>query len=89
MATVISSIDQHSQTEQTADAILVSGLSKREMEVLNLLAERLTNKEISQRLFVSPETVKKHNFNIYRKLEVNDRRQAVAAAKKMQSIVSS
>ena len=82
MATVISSIDQHSQAEQTADAILVSGLSKREMEVLNLLAERLTNKEISQRLFVSPETVKKHNFNIYRKLEVNDRRQAVAAAKK-------
>jgi LuxR family maltose regulon positive regulatory protein len=83
MATGISSLDQHAQAEQVADAILSSGLSNREIDVLNLLAERLTNKEISQRLLVSPETVKKHNFNIYRKLEVNDRRQAVAAARKL------
>ena len=83
MATVISSIDQRSQAEQVADAILSSGLSNREIDVLNLLEMRLTNKEIAQRLFVSSETVKKHNFNIYRKLEVNDRRQAVAAAKKL------
>ena len=83
MATGISSLDQHAQAEQVADAILSSGLSNREIDVLKLLAERLTNKEISQRLLVSPETVKKHNFNIYRKLEVNDRRQAVAAARKL------
>ena len=83
MATGISSIDQHAQAEQVADAILSNGLSNREIDVLNLLAERLTNKEISHRLFVSPETVKKHNFNIYRKLGVNDRRQAVAAARKL------
>ena len=83
MATVISSIDQRSQAEQVADAFLSSGLSNREIDVLNLLEMRLTNKEIAQRLFVSSETVKKHNFNIYRKLGVNDRRQAVAAAKKL------
>jgi LuxR family maltose regulon positive regulatory protein len=83
MATGISSLDQHAQAEQVADAILSSGLSNREIDVLKLLAERLTNKEVSQRLLVSPETVKKHNFNIYRKLEVNDRRQAVAAARKL------
>jgi len=83
MATVISSIDQRSQAEQTADAILSSGLSNREIDVLKLLEMPLTNKEIAQRLFISSETVKKHNFNIYRKLGVNDRRQAVAAAKKL------
>jgi len=81
MATAISSLDQHSQAEQTEDVVLANGLSNREIDVLNLLAERLANKEIAEQLIISPETVKKHNFNIYRKLEVNDRRQAVAAAK--------
>jgi LuxR family maltose regulon positive regulatory protein len=49
--------------------------------VLVLLAERLSNKEIAERFFVSPDTVKKHTINIYRKLGVNDRRQAVVAAR--------
>jgi LuxR family maltose regulon positive regulatory protein len=56
-------------------------LTNREIEVLRMLQERLSNKEIAARLFVSAETVKKHTLNLYRKLHVNGRRQAVATAR--------
>jgi ATP/maltotriose-dependent transcriptional regulator MalT len=47
---------------------------------LDLLAQRFQNKEIAEKLFISPETVKKHLNNIYGKLEVSSRRQAVEKA---------
>jgi LuxR family transcriptional regulator, maltose regulon positive regulatory protein len=53
-------------------------LSNRELDVLQLLTERLSNKEIADRLNVSSETVKKHTRNIYQKLDVHGRRDAVA-----------
>jgi LuxR family transcriptional regulator, maltose regulon positive regulatory protein len=46
-----------------------------------MLQERLSNKEIASRLFVSAETVQKHTLNLYRKLHVHGRRQAVATAR--------
>ena len=49
-------------------------------EVLDLLAHRLSNQEIAERLFISPVTVKRHTSNIYRKLDVNRRRDAVVRA---------
>jgi len=55
-------------------------LSNREVHVLELLAERFTNKEVAARLHISPETVKKHALSIYRKLDVRGRRAAVARA---------
>ncbi len=51
-------------------------LTIREIEVVKLIAEGLTNKEIAQKLFISEKTVKNHITNILRKLELRDRTQA-------------
>ena len=59
---------------------LVDPLSKRELEILRLLAERLSNREIAEQLFISLGTVKRHTANIYQKLSVEGRRPAVAKA---------
>lgn len=56
-------------------------LSDRERQVLRLLAEGLTNREIADKLFISYETVKWHNKQIYSKLGVNNRTQAVAKSR--------
>jgi LuxR family maltose regulon positive regulatory protein len=56
-------------------------LSERELEVLRLIASGLSNREIAQELFVTPGTVKRHTHNIYGKLEVRSRTQAVARAR--------
>ncbi len=61
----------------------VEPLTNREREILTLLAQRLSNKEIAEKLFISHETVKKHTINIYEKLYVNSRREAVAKATSM------
>jgi LuxR family maltose regulon positive regulatory protein len=50
------------------------------VEVLELLAQRLANKEIAEILFISPVTVKTHTLNIYAKLGVHGRQQAVKKA---------
>ncbi len=56
-------------------------ISRREREVLDLLAGHLTNKEIGERLFISTGTVKRHTHSIYEKLAVGSRRAAVAKAR--------
>ncbi len=56
----------------------VSLLSRREREVLLLLAEGLSNSQIADRLFVVPSTVKKHLNNIYEKLNLSSRAEAVS-----------
>lgn len=60
---------------------LVEPLSERELEVLSLIAEGLSNQEVSQRLFISLATVKWHTSNIYGKLGVKNRTQAIAQAR--------
>jgi LuxR family maltose regulon positive regulatory protein len=62
-------------------AALVEPLSGREQDVLNLIAEGLSNQEIARRLFVSLRTVKFHITNIFAKLGVKSRTQAVARAR--------
>ena len=55
-------------------------LTFREMDVMELLNQRLTNKEIAHKLGISYETVRQHTVNIYRKLGVENRRQAIVQA---------
>ncbi len=59
---------------------LVEPLSRREIEVLQLVAAGLSNREVGERLFLSLDTVKGHNRNIYGKLEVKNRTQAINKA---------
>jgi LuxR family maltose regulon positive regulatory protein len=59
---------------------LIDALTKREYEILHLLSRRLANQEIADKLFISPGTVKRHVSNIFQKLGVHGRKQAVAKA---------
>lgn len=63
---------------------LIESLSQRELDVLRLMADGLSNKEIAIRLSISEGTVKSHAFNIYGKLQVNRRVQAVSRARELQ-----
>ncbi|MFI5453016.1 response regulator transcription factor [Pedobacter sp. UC225_61] len=59
------------------------GLSKRELEVLQLMAIGLSNQEIADRLFVSLNTIKTHISRMFEKMNVKRRTQAVERAKKL------
>lgn len=61
-------------------------LSAREIEVINLIAEGKSNQEISAQLFLALNTVKRHAYNIYAKLGVKNRTQAVSKARKLNII---
>jgi len=58
-------------------------LTNRELDVLELLAPRLSNQKIADKLYISTATVKSHIQNLYGKLIVNKRREAVEKAHKM------
>jgi LuxR family maltose regulon positive regulatory protein len=62
---------------------LIEPLSQRELEVLRLIAQGLSNREIAARLFVAVSTVKGHNLRIFGKLQVRRRTEAVARAREL------
>ncbi len=66
---------------QPENGILAEALSEREIEIISLFAINLSNKDIAERLFISPGTVKRHAHNIFCKLAVNDRHDAVFKSK--------
>ncbi len=59
------------------------GLSRRELEVLELMAAGFSNQEIGARLFISLSTVKTHSSNLFEKLDVKRRTQAIERGKKL------
>ncbi len=66
--------------------IIRLNISKRELEVLQLMADGLSNQEIALKLFVSLNTIKTHNARLFEKLEVKRRTQAIETAKKLSII---
>jgi NarL family two-component system response regulator LiaR len=62
-------------------------LSKRELEILGLMAQGHSNEEIAAKLFVSLSTVKTHNQNLFAKLDVKRRTQAIEKAKRLHLIL--
>ncbi len=71
------STSTHSQSE------LIEPLSQRELEVLQLICQGLSNQEICQRLFLALDTVKGHNRRIFEKLQVHRRTEAIARAREL------
>lgn len=68
------------RVEENSDFQRIESLTKREYEVLILIAEGLNNKDIADKLYISEKTVKNHVSSIFKKLDVNDRIQAAIFA---------
>jgi LuxR family maltose regulon positive regulatory protein len=62
---------------------LIEPLSQRELKVLQLIAQGLSNREIGERLFLALDTVKGHNRKIFDKLQVQSRTEAIARAREL------
>ena len=67
--------------DDTKPGYILEPLSERELEILRLIEEGCSNREIAQKLVLSLETVKWYNKQIYSKLGVHNRTQAVACAR--------
>jgi LuxR family transcriptional regulator, maltose regulon positive regulatory protein len=83
-AAELASISRPSRSMAPAHQPLIEPLSERELEVLQLIAAGLSNQEIADRLIIAPGTVKRHINNIYGKLQVGSRTQALAVARDLQ-----
>ena len=74
------SFREESSKQESEEENLLSYLTQREEEVLELLTQGITYKGVANKLFISETTVKTHVNNIFQKLQVNDRTQAVLYA---------
>jgi LuxR family maltose regulon positive regulatory protein len=84
VAKLLSKFDQIAQGPTAAVQPLIEPLSQRELEVLQLLANGLSNSKIADKLVITIGTVKAHTASIYRKLNVNSRTQAAARARELE-----
>jgi two-component system, NarL family, response regulator LiaR len=79
-------IQQGSEFILNNNEIARLGISKRELEVLQLMAQGLSNEEIAARLFVSLNTIKTHTSRLFEKMDAKRRTQAVEMAKRLSLI---
>jgi LuxR family maltose regulon positive regulatory protein len=68
-------------SSKAGDNSLDESLTERETEILSLLSKGLKNREIAEKIFLSPTTIKKHIYNIYQKLDVHSRIEVVTKAR--------
>ncbi len=76
-------VDNRESFKINEKELVNSGISKRELEVLQFMARGLSNKEIGEKLFVSENTIKTHASRLFEKLDVKRRTQAVEKAKRL------
>lgn len=85
ISNLLKAFQQEKQTQiEGGNQNLISPLTDRELEVLQWLAEGLSNKAIADRLVVAPSTVKQHLKNIYGKLDAHNRTQAVSRGRELE-----
>jgi LuxR family maltose regulon positive regulatory protein len=75
--------DSKDKTDPHPHQPLIEPLSQRELEILKLIAQGLSNREIGERLFLALDTVKGHNRKIFDKLQVQSRTEAIARAREL------
>lgn len=78
-----SSVPSDKGLYQTADGFLLETLSERELQVLHLLSQGLSSNEVAERLIIAIETARKHIKNIYGKLDVHNKVEAVRRAQEL------
>jgi len=74
---------ENGQPPSASDQPLPEPLTHREIEILRVLSKGLSNQAIAERLFISPETVKRHLYNIFQKLDAKNRQQAIVKARSL------
>ncbi len=77
-AVLLAAWQKPGETEQAARQLLPEPLTAREIEILKLIGSGCSNQDIAAKLYISPATVKRHISNIYNKLDVESRTQALA-----------
>lgn len=87
-AWLMHNFQQRKLAKETAKKEIVSipelGLSQREMEVLELMSQGFTNQQIADKLFLSIHTIKTHGSNLFVKLDVKNRTQALIKARELE-----
>ncbi|MFQ5917556.1 MAG: LuxR C-terminal-related transcriptional regulator [Candidatus Binatia bacterium] len=78
---LFSRVSEAGRDREIRQALGVPSLTRRELEIISLIDERLSNKEIAVRLHIEVQTVKNHIHNILEKLQLDDRRQAARYAR--------
>lgn len=79
-------IERNGGFTRNEQALAMLNLSRRELDVLELMAQGLTNQEIAGRLFVSLNTIKTHSMNLFEKMDVSRRTQAIAKGRQLSII---